>query len=57
MITHPDKKPWIFSNTIEKHKIEDKIMSCVEGDRSDCQPEANSMAGSLRLRAVVAVEG
>ena len=34
-----------------------KIMPCVEGDRSDCQPEANSIARSRRLRAVVVVKG
>ena len=27
-----------------------KIIPCVEGDRSDCQPEASSNARSLRLR-------
>ena len=31
-----------------------KIMPCVEGDRSDCQPEASSIARSRRL---VVVEG
>ena len=34
-----------------------KIMPYVEGDRSDCQPEASSIARSRRLRAVVVVEG
>ena len=34
-----------------------KIMPCVEGDRSDCQPEASSTARSRRLRAMVVVEG
>ena len=34
-----------------------KIMLCVEGDKSDCQPEASSIARSRRLRAVVVVEG
>ena len=34
-----------------------KIIPCVEGDRSDCQPEASSVARSRRLRAVVVVEG
>ena len=34
-----------------------KIMTCVEGDRSDCQPEASSIARSRRLRAMVVVEG
>ena len=34
-----------------------KIMLCVEDDRSDCQTEANSIARSRRLRAVVVVEG
>ena len=34
-----------------------KIMPCVEGDRSDCQPEASSIARSRRLRAMVVVEG
>ena len=34
-----------------------KIMPCVEGDRSDCQPEASSIAGSRRLRAMVVVKG
>ena len=34
-----------------------KIMPCVEGDRSDCQPEASSIARSRRLRAIVVVEG
>ena len=34
-----------------------KIMPCVKGDRSDCQPEASSIARSRRLRAVVVVEG
>ena len=34
-----------------------KIMPCVEGDRSDCQPEASSTAQSRRLREVVVVEG
>ena len=32
-----------------------KIMPCVEGDRSDCQPEASSIARSLR--AMMVVEG
>ena len=32
-------------------------MPCVEGDRSDCQPEASSIARSRRLRAMVVVEG
>ena len=27
-----------------------KIMPCVEGDRSDCQPEASSIARNRRLR-------
>ena len=34
-----------------------KTMPCVEGDRSDCQPEASSIARSRRLRAMVVVEG
>ena len=34
-----------------------KIMPCVEGDRSDCQLEENSIARSRRLRSVVVVEG
>ena len=34
-----------------------KIMPCVEGDRSDCQPEASSIAQSRRMRAMVVVEG
>ena len=34
-----------------------KIMPCVEGDRSDCQPKASSIARSRRLRAMVVVEG
>ena len=34
-----------------------KIMPCVEGDRSDCQPEVSSIARSRRLRAMVVVEG
>ena len=34
-----------------------KIMPCVEGDRSDCQPEASSIARSRKLRAMVVVEG
>ena len=34
-----------------------KIMPCVEGDGSDCQPEASSIARSRRLRAMVVVEG
>ena len=34
-----------------------KIMPRVEGNRSDCQPEASSTARSRRLRAVVVVEG
>ena len=34
-----------------------KIMLCVEGDRPDCQPEANSITRSRRLRAMVIVEG
>ena len=34
-----------------------KIMPCVEGDRSDCQPEASSIARSRRLRAMVVVKG
>ena len=29
-----------------------KIMPCVEGDRSDCQLEANSFARSRRLRSM-----
>ena len=32
-------------------------MPCVEGDRSDCQPEASSIARRQRLRAMVVVEG
>ena len=32
-------------------------MLCAEGDRSDCQPEASSIARSRRLREMVAVEG
>ena len=42
------ESPW--SNNI-------KIMPCVEGDRSDCQPEASSIARSRRLRATVVVKG
>ena len=34
-----------------------KIMPCVGGNRSDCQPEANSIARSRRLRAMVVVKG
>ena len=34
-----------------------KIMPCVEGDRSDCQPEASSIARRRRLRSMVVVEG
>ena len=34
-----------------------KIMPCVEGDRSDGQPEASSIARSRRLRAMVVVKG
>ena len=34
-----------------------KVMPCVEGDRSDCQAEANSVARSRRLSAMVVVEG
>ena len=34
-----------------------KIMPCVEGDRSDCKPEASSIARSRRPKAVVVVEG
>ena len=34
-----------------------KIMLCVEGERSVCQPKASSIARSRRLRAVVVVEG
>ena len=34
-----------------------KIMPCVEGDISDCQPKGSSISRSLRLRAMVAVEG
>ena len=33
-----------------------KIMSCVEGDRSGCQPEANSIARSQRAMMVVEVD-
>ena len=33
-----------------------KIMPFVEGDRSDCQPEASSIARSRRLRAMVVVQ-
>ena len=33
-----------------------KIMRCVEGDKSDCQPKASSIAQSRRLRAMVVVE-
>ena len=33
-----------------------KIMPCVEGDRSDCQPEASSIARSRRLTAMVVAE-
>ena len=32
-------------------------MPCVEGDRSDCQPEASSIARKQSLRAVVVAEG
>ena len=32
-------------------------MPCVEGDGSDCQPEANSIAQSRRLREVVVGSG
>ena len=34
-----------------------KTMPCVVDDRSDCQPEASSIARSQRLRALVVVEG
>ena len=34
-----------------------KILSCVEGDRSNYLTEADSTAQSLRLRAVVVFEG
>ena len=36
----------LFDNRIE---IVIKIIPCVEGDRSDCQPEASSIARSRRL--------
>ena len=44
---------------VNKSNLHDniKIMPCVEGDRSDCQPEASSIARSRRLRAMVVVEG
>ena len=32
-------------------------MPCIEGDRSDCHPEASSIARSRRLRAMVVVKG
>ena len=34
-----------------------KIIPCVEGDISNCQPEGSSIARSRRLRAMVVVEG
>ena len=34
-----------------------KIMPCLEGDRSDSQPEANSITRSWRPRAMMVVEG
>ena len=34
-----------------------RIMPFVEGDRSDCQPEANSIAQGRKLRVVVVVKG
>ena len=34
-----------------------KVMPCVEDDRSDYQPEANSVVCSRRLWAVVVVDG
>ena len=34
-----------------------KIMTCAEGNKSDCQPEASSIARSRRLRTMVVVEG
>ena len=37
--------------------INTKIMPCVEGDKSDCQPTASSIAQSWRLRAMVVLEG
>ena len=43
------------NKTIQWNNI--KITPWVEGDRSDCQPKANSIARSRRLRAMVVVEG
>ena len=37
-------------NRVARYNI--KIMPCVEGDRSDCQPEASSIARSRRLMIV-----
>ena len=34
-----------------------KVMPCIEGDRSDFQPEVSSIARSRRLRAMVVVKG
>ena len=34
-----------------------KVMPYVEGDRSDCQPEASSIAQNRRMTAVVVVNG
>ena len=46
-----------FSNLTDSGFDIIKIMPCVDGDRSDCQPEASSIARSRRLRAMVVVKG
>ena len=52
------QKTTILATAASTFRIDNiKIMPCVEGDRSDCKPEASSTARSRRLRAVVVVEG
>ena len=58
-ITYKNSKNVTFITGKALVKLETiiKIMSGVENDRSDCQPEANSIARSRMLRAMVVVEG
>ena len=55
------KSLWTHSEGEKLNKLKSdnniKIMPCVEGDRSDCQPEESSIARSRRLRAMVVVKG
>ena len=47
--------PYPLSKRIALSSIYIKIMPCVEGDGSDCQPEASSI--TLRLLEVMVVDG